>query len=183
MNQPSDASTPPRDAHRLAVGACAQRIVAETLRSPTARPSPIELTNIARRVFVKHPVSYRSRESLLEAVTAAGVYLHRLRPDGDWEFIGAEQTHGDCRFDLVWEHPRYGHLVDELKLGVGRGGELAVRAQIDRYLEVGAGLWPHFVGVRLCAVHEPGMSRLYRPGRRRSDLVSESELVAELAPR
>ncbi len=174
-----------RGAYRIEVGARTHEIVFEVLRDPAGsqRPSPLEITQAARRVFAAHPLSYRPRESLLEAVTSAGVYLQRIRPPDGWELISSEHLVRGCRFDLVWEHARHGFLVDELKLGIGRGGELAVRAQIDRYLSEGARTWTKFVGVRLCAVHEPGTSRLFLPGRRRSTLVSESDLAQELAPR
>ncbi|MGZ4314198.1 MAG: hypothetical protein ACXVRS_00045 [Gaiellaceae bacterium] len=173
------------DLHRLEVGGRTHQIVAETLRDNgnSRATSPLTVTQAARRVLAAHPISYRPRESFLEAVTAAGVYLQRLRPPDGWELIVSEHLVRGCRFDLVWEHEQHGVLVDELKLGVGRGGELAVRAQIDRYLSEGARTWTKFVGVRLCAVHEPGTSRLFLPGRRRSSLVSESELAQELAPR
>ena len=168
--------------HRLQVGSRTQKIIAEMLRRAFAPVRP-ELTTVAREVFNESPVEYRPRESLLEAVTAAGVYLNRLQPLDGWTFIGSEMCHGTCRFDLVWARSQGGHLIDEIKLGIGRGGELAVRDQIDRYLEVGSEIWPDFIGVRLCAVHEPAASRLYLPRHRRSSLVSASDLASELAPR
>jgi hypothetical protein len=73
-------------------------------------------------------------------------------------------------------------LVDELKLGVGRGGETAVREQIDRYLDAGRRMWgSSFIGVRLCAVHEPLQSRLYLPDRRRSVLLTDADVIEGLA--
>jgi hypothetical protein len=179
---PDATTTATSSDHRLQVGSRTQKIIAELLRRG-AVPARSELTTVARHVFSESPVEYRPRESLLEAVTAAGVYLNRLRPPSSWTFVGSELHHSSCRFDVVWAHATHGHLIDEIKLGVGRGGELAVRDQVDRYLEVGSAVWPDLVGVRLCAVHEPAASRLYLPGQRRSALVSASDLVSELAPR
>ena len=169
--------------HRLAVGALAQGIVAEVLGDPSSSVSPLKITRAAATVLARRPISYRPQESLLDAVTAAGVYLRRFCPTDSWTFVGAEYTSHACKFDLVWEHPDHGVLIDELKLGIGRGGEIATRAQIDRYLAEGALLWSEFVGVRLCAVHEPGRSRLYEPRSSRSALVSEVDLARELAAR
>ena len=168
--------------HRLEVGRRAQALIARMVRQELGS-GPSEVARVASLVFTESPIVYRPREALLEAVTAAGVYLNRLRPPDDWTFAGSEVPHGTCRFDLVWAHARHGRLIDEIKLGIGRGGELAVRSQIDRYLEVGSDVWPDLVGVRLCAVHEPAASRLYVPRQRRSTLVSTSDLASELKPR
>lgn len=178
-----DMGTDQMERHRLQVGGRAQEIVSEVLRYPEANRSVLQLTQAAARLQTVRPISYRPRESHLEAVTAAGVYLRRFALDSEWALLGTEVTAGACRFDLVWRHAEHGVLIDELKLGVGRGGELVVRSQIDRYLLEGTQLWSDFVGVRLCSVHEPALSRLFRPGRRRSALVSDSHLARELAAR
>lgn len=171
---------------RLQVGDRAHRIVAAVLEAGEWRGrdgSPLQVAIQARRVFAARPIAYRSRAALVDSVTAASVYLHRLRPPAPWLFVAAERSYGDARFDVVWEHEAHGVLIDELKLGIGRAGEVAVRSQIDRQLSSATGIWPNLVGVRLCAVHEPAASRLYLPGRRRSVLVCESRLADELAPR
>jgi hypothetical protein len=75
-------------------------------------------------------------------------------------------------------------LIDELKLGVGRSAETAVRDQIDRYVTAGSRRWgSSFMGLRLCAVHEPLQSRFYLPDRRRSLLLAEADLPHGLAVR
>src|SRR4051794_30574777 len=132
---PNDNTTVEASEHRLQIGSRAQKIVAEVLRRGPV-PVRTELASVAREIFNHSPVQYRPRETLLEAVTAAGVYLSRLRPLDGWTFSGSEVHHGTCRFDLVWAHAWHGHLIDEIKLGIGRGSELAVRNQIDHYLEV-----------------------------------------------
>lgn len=173
--------------HQLVVGDRAHRIVAAALRSeqpPTRSASAITLARCGRQVFADHPVEYRTRESLLDAVTAAGVYLHRFRPTANWSLLGDEFAVPGSRFDLVHRNQAGAVLIDELKLGVGRTAETAVREQIDRYLAEGRRLWgSSFVGVRLCAVHEPLQSRLYLPDRRRSVLLTEADLEEGLAVR
>lgn len=173
--------------HQLVVGDRAHRIVAAALRceQPASRASTaILLTRCGRQVFAEHPVDYRTRESMLDAVTAAGVYLHRFRPADGWRVVADEFAVDGARFDLVHRHAEGAVLVDELKLGVGRGGETAVRDQIDRYLDAGHRMWgSSFIGVRLCAVHEPLQSRLYLPDRRRSVLLTDADVSEGLAVR
>jgi hypothetical protein len=178
-----DMAPEPTDDYRLQIGRRAQEIVFEVLRDPRPAGSVLPLTQAAARVLADHPIPYRPRDSLLQAVTAAGVYLRRFRLHPEWALLGTELAVEDCRFDLVWEHPRHGVLIDELKLGVGRRGELAVRAQINRYLDAGSNRWADFIGVRLCAVHEPAASRLYLPDSVQSGLVSASPLASEFSPR
>lgn len=167
--------------HQLTVGDRAHRIVAEVLK--TGRPqvrseAAILLTRCGRQVFKEHPVDYRSRASFLDAVTAAGVYLQRFHPGAGWELTGTEIVVGQSRFDLVYGSTSGPIVIDELKLGVGRAGESAVRAQIDRYVDAGRRLWgSNFIGVRLCAVHEPLQSRLYLPDRHESMLLAELDLA------
>lgn len=176
-----------RNNHQLEVGDRAHRIVAAALRTgqlQTRSASAITLTRCGRQVFSDNPVEYRSRESFLDAVTAAGVYLHRFRPTGDWSLMAEEFVAGNSRFDLVHCDQKGTTLIDELKLGVSRTGEAVVREQIDRYLETGSRLWgSSFVGVRLCAVHEPLQSRLYLPNRKRSVLLTDAGLAEGLSVR
>jgi len=173
--------------HQLTVGDRAHRIVAAALRTeqPTTRAnSALALTRCGRKVFADHPVDYRSRESFLDAVTAAGVYLNRFRPNTGWSLVADEFVAEGSRFDLVHRNDDGKILIDEIKLGVGRAGETAVREQIDRYVDTGYQLWgSSFVGVRLCAVHEPLQSRLHLPDRRRSVLLTEADLADGLAIR
>lgn len=173
--------------HQLAVGDRAHRIVAAALRSeqpPTRSATAIMLARCGRQVFADHPIDYRTRESLLDAVTAAGVYLHRFRPTSNWRLVADELAVGGSRFDLVHRRHQGAVLIDELKLGVGRTAETAVRDQIDRYLDAGRRMWgSSFIGVRLCAVHEPLQSRLYLPDRRRSLLLTDASLDEGLAVR
>lgn len=170
--------------YALQVGDRAHRIAAATVRRglvPDRAQRAVTILGYAEQVFADHPVEYRSRAAFLAAVTAAGVYVHRFLPPPPWALVGGEIVSGGCRFDLVYEHPTRGVLVDELKLGVGRAGETSVRDQIDRYLVEGERVWDRrFVGVRLCSVHEPARSRLYLPGRKKSLTVAESDLAAEL---
>lgn len=173
--------------HQLVVGDRAHRIVAAALRTeqpPTRSGNAIMLTRCGRQVFADYPVEYRGRESFLDAITAAGVYLHRFRPPAGWSLMADEFVADGSRFDLVHRNEAGATLIDELKLGVGRTGETSVREQIDRYLKTGSRLWgSSFVGVRLCAVHEPLQSRLYLPDRRRSILLTDTDLSEGLAVR
>ncbi len=173
--------------HQLIVGDRAHRIVAAVVRQQPQHGRSAHAINLARcgrAVFDDHPVEYRTRESFLDAVTAAGVYLHRFRPGPDWTLIPDELVDGRNRFDLVHQHRDGGMLIDELKLGVGRSAETAVRDQIDRYVTAGSRRWgSSFMGLRLCAVHEPLQSRFYLPDRRRSLLLAEADLPHGLAVR
>ena len=173
--------------HHIQVGALAHRIVAHVLREgwPDQRHERNALVVRAGRAEMDaQPVTYRPREALLEAVTAAGVYLWRFQPAAEWTPVMIEQPLFDVRPDVVFEHADHGVLIDELKIGVGRSGEDRVRAQIDRYVEAGSARWAdRFIGVRLCSVHEPGRSRIHLPGRRRSLLTVEHALAEEIAPR
>ena len=158
-------------AHRIAAALAGQNL--EQDRSIRA----IALTDTAQAIFAKYPVEYRPRESIFQAVTAAGVYLNRFRPEKPWKLLGTEIASGGCRFDLAFQS-RQGILIDELKLGVGRIHEAQIRAQIDRYLVEGRYLWGgEFLGVRLCFVNEPASSRFYSPKSKRSNLVNLSELA------
>lgn len=173
---------PSQHLHALTVGDRAHRIAARALHAgvPDSRSQRVlELSRHARSVFDERPVEYRSREALVTATTAAGVYLHRFRPLLPWRLLASELPIDGCRFDLVHELDGDLVLVDELKLGVGRADEAAVRKQIDRYVELGSAEWgSRFVGVRLCAIHEPTQSRLYAPDRQRSVLLTDSDLDA-----
>lgn len=73
---------------------------------------PSEVARVAGQVFTESPVAYRSREALVEAVTAAGIYLNRFRPLDGWAIVDTELQNGPCRFDVVWHHARHGHLID-----------------------------------------------------------------------
>lgn len=173
--------------HRLRVGDRAHRTVGEVLRRglPEQRHDRVLLiVKSARDVLAAHPVDYRPRETLFDVTTAAGVYISRFLPEEPWEFLGAEVRCGNCRFDLVFEHPRYGVLIDELKIGRTRVDDVAVHDQLMRYLAAGTDQWhDRFAGVRLCAVYEPAESRLFEPTRNRSRRVSDSELAPQLAVR
>lgn len=174
--------------HNITVGTLAHRIVSSTLRAgwPEARHERNQLIlRTGRSEMAAHPVTYRPREALLDAVTAAGVYLWRFLPESDWAPIMIDEAlNGGGRPDVVFDHAEHGVLIDELKLGVGRFGESMVRAQIDRYLDEGTALFgERLIGVRLCSVHEPARSRIYLPGRTRSMLASDHPLCRELAPR
>ena len=173
--------------HQLMVGDRAHRIVGAFLRQDVVDDRPtraIALTRCAHSVFDEHPVEYRTREAFVDAVTAAGVYLQRFRPLPPWQLVADEMPSGPCRFDLVYELDECGILIDELKLGIGRRGESEVRKQIDAYLDEGLRRWHgRFLGVRLCAVHEPTRSRLYVPDRKYSLPVTARDISAELSVR
>lgn len=167
----------PEDRHALVVGDRAHRIVGLLVSggAPPERASrTIALARTAQSIFQEYPVTYRPREALFQAVTAAGVYLSRFHPrTQDWSLLGVELVSGSSRFDLVYES-RHGVLIDELKLGQGRSGESLVRTQIDKYVQRGAEMWgDHFLGVRMCSVHEPARARFFPPKSRRSALLSE----------
>jgi hypothetical protein len=168
--------------HALVVGDRAHRIAAAVTRLdlPEDRVAvSVALAKCAADVFRAHPIVKRSREAVVDAATAAGVYFHRFRPLDDWVLVGTEMVVERHRLDLVFASPTHGVVVDELKLGVGRAHEATVRTQIDSYLDLGCQRWgTRFLGVRLCAVHEPMASRFYMPGHKRSALLTD-ECVAE----
>lgn len=170
--------TPER--YPLIVGDRAHRIAAALAGQDWSQERSIRaiaLTNSARAIFERYPVQYRPRESIFQAVTAAGVYLNRFKPEKPWIFLGSEIASGGCRFDLAFQSEQ-GILIDELKLGVGRVQHAEIKNQIDRYLLEGQRLWRHeFLGVRLCFVNEPAASRFYSPASKRSALVNLTNLA------
>lgn len=180
MNATEDEVANDSTIHALAVGDRAHRIVGMALRGnliPDRSARALLLMRCGRDVFGRHPITYRQRESFLDAVTAAGVYLNRFHPSDSWKLEARKFTHGPCRFDLVYRNAKGEVLIDELKLGIGRRGEVLVAEQIKRYLDAGRQLWAdRFVGVRLCAVHEPLQSRMYLPNRGRSILLSATQV-------
>ena len=170
----------PEDRHSLVVGDRAHRIVGQLVSGgvpPERAARTIALARTAQSIFQEYPVTYRPRETLFQAVTAAGVYLSRFHPrTRDWSLLGVELVSGSSRFDLVYES-RHGVLIDELKLGQGRTGESLVRAQIDKYVRRGTEMWgDHFLGVRMCSVHEPSRARFFPQTSRRSSLLATCDL-------
>lgn len=165
--------------HALQVGDRAHRIVGAVLQqqlAPQRSMQALTLTRAASEIFRQYPVEYRTREAYFDAVTAAGVYLHRFRPPAPWCLVDTEMQVGGGRLDVVHRRDGIGVLIDELKLGVGRHGESLVQDQIKRYLAAGQELWgTDFIGVRLCAVHEPVQSRLYSNDVPKPQLISESD--------
>lgn len=166
--------------HALQVGDRAHRIVGAVLRrtSESSRSQrTLALTQVASEVFRTYPVEYRTRATYFDAITAAGVYLHRFRPSLPWRLVATEMQVSSSRLDIVHSHDDVGVVIDELKLGVGRHGENLVQDQIKRYLKIGQELWgSDFIGVRLCAVHEPASSRLYSTGKGAPQLLTESDV-------
>jgi hypothetical protein len=165
---------------QMLIGANAHLIVATVLRQgpksgPLARA--LQLTEVGRNVFVRQPVGYRSREAMTEAVTASGVYFARFALTNPWVFVQAEYAFGNCRFDVVWEND--GHfLIDELKLGRGRNGQVMLAEQISRYDKAGRSHWGDtFLGIRMCAVSEPRRSRFYKAGSSRSIELSQLDAL------
>ena len=173
--------------HALKVGDRAHRIVAELLTRdiPLVRSHrTAAIVRCASEVFKAHPVTYRPREAYFEAVSAVGVYLNRFRPLAPWSVFAVEKQVGARRLDVVHRSLSTGYLIDEIKLGVGRYGEDAVQQQISAYLEAGTGLWgAEFIGVRLCAIHEPSQTRLYVPGPASPSPIAESLFAKELSVR
>jgi hypothetical protein len=172
--------------HHMMVGARAHTVVAAVLRDGPYKSRyelSVAITTAARSAFRSGNVQ-RPREAFFDVITAAGVYLHRFQPADPWKLVGTELKAEGCRFDLVFKHPVHGVLIDELKLGVSRRSDAAVREQIDKYVHVGSKVYGAcFVGVRLCQVHQPMESRLFSPKSQRSTLICESLLSDSLAVR
>jgi hypothetical protein len=138
------------------------------------------LVETAHSVLKDFPVRRNRREALAQAVTAAGVYLNRFLPSYEWQMIGSEFKVENSRFALVFSRNNK-VVIDEIKLGVGRGGEIRVRKQIDRYVELGSKKWgDKFIGVRMCSIHEAAKSRLYTPASHRSEIFETTHLFAGL---
>lgn len=171
----------------MRVGDRAHEVIAVALRSdlPNSRGQrALTLARIAREVFMEHPVKYRPREAFLDAVTAAGVYLHRFRPESPARFLGAEVPLDRGRADVVHELASGRVLIDEVKLGMERHLDQTVRSQITRYLDRGSELWgSRFFGVRLCSVHQPAHSIIYTVQDRKGNLVGDIELQGEVRVR
>jgi hypothetical protein len=138
------------------------------------------LVETAREVLRDFPVRRNAREALAQSVTAAGVYINRFLPSKEWELVGTEFKMENSRFDLVFSRDDK-VVIDEIKLGVGRGGEISVRKQIDRYVELGKKKWGEdFIGVRMCSVHEAARSRLCTPASHRSTIFQVTDLLTGL---
>lgn len=170
MSGESRGGRVPTGAHAVLVGERSHRI-ARGLAGVCdgVKPvSPSVLLAYARDVLREHPARGRPRETFVECVTAAGVYLNRFRPVG-WSLV--DEFDDRRTFDLVYRHPDSGGVViDELKLG-GSGIDVTVRAQVDRYVESGRRQWgDRFCGVRVCLLHVPLHSRFCSP--------DQAELIA-----
>ena len=139
-----------------------------------------QVIRACRQVLAAAPIDKRQRAALRDCATAVSAYLARFALPEDWEFLGVEIPLGGGRADVGYRHCEDGRIfLDEFKTGRGRTNETRLRSQITRYLEGGTDRWgDNFVGLRLCAVAEPQRSRFYIPGRERSVLLADSELVA-----
>jgi len=179
-------TTTQEQTHPMRVGDRTHRIIGALLRVQLSNERAlrtVEITRTASQVFSDYPITHRTREAYFDAVTAAGVYLNRFAPQYPWTLEAIEMAVGDSRLDIV--HQLEGnYLIDEVKLGVTRTGEQSVQQQIARYLALGNDLWrSSFLGVRLCALHEPFQTRLYLPDGHSSVPFVESALHESLALR
>lgn len=176
--QEGDAGPDPDD-YAVIVGDRAHRIVGRILGT-----GPLPADRIARAtallaagrdVLAEHPAHFRERAVLSQAVGAAAAYLHWFAPEPPWTVLGAEVPAGGGFIDLVFTHLDGTVVADEMKFGLSRTTESALRPQVDRYLEAGAAEWGSaFVGVRLCAVGAPRTSRFYPVGKKRSLLLADT---------
>lgn len=173
-----DAPADPDD-YAVVVGDRAHRIVGRILGT-----GPLPADRIARAtallaagrdVLAEHPAHFRQRAVLSQAVGSAAAYLHWFAPEPPWTILGAEVPAAGGFIDLVFTHPDGTVVADEMKFGLSRATETALRPQVDRYLEAGAAEWgAAFAGVRLCAVGAPRTSRFYPVGKKRSLLLAET---------
>lgn len=173
MNLPLDRradseSAGPRIDRCLVIGALAHEVVARALRAGPIPDEPfaraLRLRTLTRDTMAARPPLARARSARFEVATAAGVYLEVFQPGGSWRFIDSEVALGGGRADLVFEHESGVVLVDEIKLGIGRGGQVMVSKQVARYVVGGRDRWgDRFAGVRLVALSEPRRSRFYKP--------------------
>lgn len=161
---------PPADCDSYAseVGDRAHQIVGRLLeRGVDDTGDPLTFTRAvleeASTVFLEHPVMSRGAAAKVQAACAAAVYMRRLAPHPPWIFIGREIRVRGARLDLAFRHSQTGQvLIDELKCGIARDEDGALRPQIDRELTGAEERWgPSLAGVRLCAVAAPRLSRFY----------------------
>jgi hypothetical protein len=175
-----NGDTPPDpDDYAVVVGDRAHRIVGRVLNAgplPTDRIARASVLLAAGRdTLAEHPAHFRERAVLSQAVGSAAAYLHWFAPEPPWALLGAEVPAGGGSIDLVFTHPDGTVVADEMKFGLSRATETALRPQVDRYLEAGATEWgAAFAGVRLCAVGAPRTSRFYPVGKKRSLLLAET---------
>lgn len=143
---------------------------------------PYAVIEVGRQVMEEMPPANKPRQTLMDSVTSAGVYMHRFKPLRPWTFEGAEQSHENCRFDLVYSHPEHGVFVDEIKTGASRHDESVIRPQIDRYVVVGQRTWQdRFIGVRVCALKAPARSKLHTHSSRKAAWLKDEDL-AKMTP-
>lgn len=142
----------------------------------------IAIGEATNAVLTESPVVHpRAKAAKMSVATGVACYLSFFLPPRDWRYVASEVVLGRGRADLVFEHGDGRVLVDEVKTGRGRVNETKARPQIDRLLAGGAERWGRqFVGVRLCALSEPQVTRLFVPGKRRSVLVNASNVAAEV---
>lgn len=152
---------------------------------PATRTQRVRTTlATTQEVLAEHPIEHpRSRAVSVEVATLAATYLHRFLLDPAWEFDRAELPLGEGRADLTFQNATSGAwLVDEIKTTRGRGNEASLRVQINRYLAGGVDHWGEkFLGVRVCALAQPRLSRLYVPTSKRSVALMHTPLAGGVA--
>lgn len=187
MSNRDDFATTINERLSLIIGDRTHRVVGRILARgvPPTRTQRVMITlTTTQEVLAEHPVEHpRSRAASVEVSTLAATYLHRFLLDADWEFDDAEAALGSGRADLIFRNvATEAWIVDEIKTSRGRGDETALRPQIDRYLAGGVERWgERFLGVRLCALAQPRLSRLYVPTSKRSVALIDTPLAGGVA--
>jgi hypothetical protein len=107
----------------------------------------------------------RRQAAATRITSLASHYVQRLAPPAFVTYLGAEQTLGEGRIDLTYEHPTLGVFFDELKTWKNPRLILddATVPQLDRFVRGSAAYGTGCAGVRLLPVSALADAQLHRP--------------------
>lgn len=150
------------------VGKLAQRLLADNM--DVARDlAASDLVNLffeqAHALVAREGVPSRRQAAATRITSLASHYVQRLAPPEFVTYLGAEQTLGEGRIDLTFEHPTLGVFFDELK--AWRNPRLvlddATEAQLARFVRGAASYRTRCAGIRLLPVSALTDAQLHRP--------------------
>jgi hypothetical protein len=107
----------------------------------------------------------RRQAAATRITSLASHYVQRLAPPAFVTYLGAEQTLGEGRVDLTYEHPTLGVFFDELKTWKNPRLVLddATIGQLGRFVRGAAAYGTTCAGVRLLPVSALADAQLHRP--------------------
>lgn len=150
------------------VGKLAHRLLADNM--DTARGlTPGELVDLlfgqAESLVALEGIRGRRQAAAMRITSLASHYVQRLAPPPFVTYLGAEQTLGEGRIDLTYEHPTLGVFFDEIK--TWKNPRLILDdntvAQLDRFVRGSAAYRTRCAGIRLLPVSALADARLHRP--------------------